>query len=167
MRRTGWRFYRDPAGTSRSMPGYLSAYVDRMENCAARLASVSLECRPALDVLSDYGQHESNLIYCDPPYLASTRGWGSNYAVEMRTDAEHAAFLDAVRGCAAAVVISGYPSQLYDDALAGWSRVEMAAWTGNGIRGGATKAAGNRVEVLWSNRPLDVPASLFDVGASA
>jgi len=40
------------------------------------------------------------------------------------------------------VVVSGYPSALYDDALSGWRRVEKAA-----LAHGAKK----RIEVLWIN----------------
>lgn len=152
-RRTGWRHYVMPKGGS-SMPEYLAAYVDRIAPCAERLHHVSLESRPALELIERYGRDENVLLYCDPPYLASTRGWGNNYKVEMRTDDEHSALVEALLACRAAVVLSGYPAPLYDEALAGWDRTELAAWTGNGIRGDATKTDGDRVEVLWSNRAL-------------
>ncbi len=49
----------------------------------------------------------------------------------------------------AAVVLSGYPSDLYDlELYPGWHRHQMAASTGQG----GTWA--NRTEVLWSNRPF-------------
>ena len=47
----------------------------------------------------------------------------------------------ALRACTAAVVLSGYPSPLYDELYAGWHHLEMSAWTGNGIRKGATKSS--------------------------
>jgi DNA adenine methylase len=167
VRRTGWRYYQKPAGSSVSMPGYLAGYVDRIHDCAARLAGVSMECRDALELIAAYGQHPDVLIYADPPYLASTRGWGNNYAHELRTDDEHQALAEALTSCRAAVVLSGYPSPLYEDLYAGWDRVEMKAWTGNGIRDGRTKVDGDRTEVLWSNRPLrtDRQAELFEVTA--
>lgn len=160
LRRTGWRFYRNPARSTKSMLGYLAGYVERIIEDAGRLAGVSLECRPAIDVVRDYGQHPDVLLYCDPPYLGSTRGWGNNYVHEMRDDAQHVELAEVLRGCAAAVVLSGYPSPLCDDLYADWSRVEVKAWTGNGIRGDRSKTDGDRVEVLWSNRPTT--PSLFD-----
>ena len=42
IRRTGWRFYRDAAGSSYGMPDYLSAYMRRVPPAAARLHGVSL-----------------------------------------------------------------------------------------------------------------------------
>lgn len=134
------------------MPDYLGAYVRRLLPAAERIAGVSLESRDALDVIADYGRHSDVLLYCDPPYLGSTRA--ANYRHEITSDSDHGALLDALRKCQASVVLSGYPSPLYDAALAGWHRVEASAWTGNGIRNGAPTADGDRTEVLWSNRTL-------------
>lgn len=156
LRRTGWRFYRDPAGSSLSFPEYMGAYTTRMLPAAERIAGVSLECRPALEVVRDYGQHPNVLLYVDPPYLASSRN-STNYRHEMGGEADHAELLLALLNCEATVILSGYHSEVYDDFLSSWSRTEMAAWTGNGIRGGATKTAGDRVEVLWSNRVIGDP----------
>lgn len=161
MRRTGWRFYRDPRGSHSSMPEYLAAYADRIAPAAARLRNVSLECKDALDVIREYGRHPDVLIYADPPYLASLRSLnkgrcrGPDYDHELRGDEEHRELLEALLGCRASVVLSGYASPLYDDLLCTWSRREIATQTGNG---GAARA---RTEVLWSNRPFPV-ATLFD-----
>jgi DNA adenine methylase len=157
FRRTGWRYFENPGtgSVSASMPSYLAGYVGRLAPVADRLIQVSLECLPALDLIGKYGRHSSVLIYADPPYLGSLRTWGNNYAVEMRTDEEHRELLEALLGCRAAVVLSGYASPLYDDLLCTWSRREIATQTGNG---GIDRA---RTEVLWSNRPFP-QGSLFD-----
>lgn len=147
LRNSGWRFFSDPGGTNVGMPGYLAGYIDRMPPAAARLRDVSLECRDAFDVIADYGRHRDVCIYADPPYLGTTRGWGNNYRHEMRTEDDHRALADALRGCRAAVVLSGYMSPLYDGLYGDWHRVEIAAFTGNGT-------VNARTEVLWSNRPL-------------
>ena len=159
LRRTGWRFYRDPAGSTYSFPDYLTAYAERVPGAAARLHGVSLECRPALEVVRDYGKHPNVLLYCDPPYLATSRN-STNYRHEMGAETEHRELAEALKECRASVVLSGYSSPLYDDLFVDWHRVEMAAWTGNGIRAGATKTDGIRTEVLWSNRPIGL-ADLF------
>lgn len=156
LRKTGWRFYRDPAGSSRSMPDYLTAYAHRVPPVATRIHGVSLECRDAFEVIHEYGKHPNVLLYCDPPYLATSRN-STNYRHEMAGPDEHAALAESLHNVKASVVLSGYHSPLYDDLFAGWHRVEMSAWTGNGIRGEATKTDGNRVEVLWSNRPIGEP----------
>lgn len=153
-RRTGWRFFAGAPKSSYSMPQYLRAYVERFGPVVARLHGVSLECRPALDVIRTYGRDPGCLLYVDPPYVHATRK-GRGYRHEM-SDGDHRELAAALQGVRAAVVLSGYPSDLYDDLYAGWQRVEMASGTGNG---GQWR---DRTEVLWSNRPLDAVPSLFD-----
>lgn len=153
--RTGWRHYQHPSGSTGSMPDYLAGYVARMPPAVARLRHVSLECRPALDVINNFGRHDGVLLYVDPPYLGSTRSSGS-YAVEMTDPGEHRALADALHAARAAVVLSGYPSPLYDEMYEGWSRVAFPTSTG---QGGAWEA---RTEVAWSNRPIEGP-NLLDL----
>lgn len=141
---SGWRFCRD--GTSMPFAGYLAGYVRRMPAAAARLADVSLECRPALDVIREYGCHESTLLYVDPPYLGSTRG-SVGYRHEMTGDAEHAELLAKLRECRARVALSGYASDLYADALSDWHSTRIAASTSQM----ADRAKSGRVEIVWTN----------------
>jgi DNA adenine methylase len=157
-RTTGWRYFIDPHGSNTSMPNYLEAYRDRAEAAAERLMSVSLECRPGLELIAEYGQHPDVLLYVDPPYLGSTRNWGNQYRYELRSDGEHRELADALHAARAAVVLSGYPSDLYDlDLYAGWYRFEIPSRTS---QGGTASSA--RTEVLWSNRPLGRDITLFD-----
>lgn len=143
----------DPAGTKTPMPGYLDGYVDRMAPAAARLHNVSLESRPALQLVED-GRSPGVLIYADPPYLGSTRKSG-RYKHEMLAAADHEQLADALRAASAAVVVSGYDSPLYDRLYSVWDRVAIPTTTGQG----GTRQ--DRVEVLWSNRPIAQP-TLFD-----
>jgi DNA adenine methylase len=53
-RTTGWRHYVKPSGDT-SMTDYLDGYLARMAPAAARLRRVSLECRPALELIDKYG----------------------------------------------------------------------------------------------------------------
>lgn len=147
LRNTGWRF--DSADhASISMPGRLAGYVARMEAVAERLTPVSLECRPALDVIATYGRKRKTLLYVDPPYLGTVRM--RNYRHEMDDEHEHRALAEALHACAATVVVSGYASDLYDRELfADWYRHELPAATSQG------GTWGERTEILWSNRPLN------------
>lgn len=174
-RRSGWRHYVDPAGSGTSLPDYLDGYVRRITAAAERLAGVSLECRPALDLIDRYGKAPDVLLYVDPPYLGSTRNargrrrgehWG-RYLHDMPGAQPHRDLAAALQQCRAAVVLSGYPSPLYDELYAGWHRAEFGAFTGQVARGGDDRtgndrAAYNRTEVLWSNRPLDTGQASFE-----
>jgi len=159
LRRAGWRHYVDPGARYASMTDYLDGYRDRMPAAAERLMRVSLECRPALELIASYGAQPNCLLFVDPPYLGSTRS--TNYRLEMKTDAEHRELAEALWECAATVVLSGYPSPLYDELYEGWHRAECASSTGNGREGQR-----DRVEVLWSNRPLSGQAGLWEAGAA-
>jgi DNA adenine methylase len=151
---TGWRYFSAPPPYS--MPQYLEAYVRRFGPAVARLHGVSLESRPAVRVIEDYGSHPGVLLYVDPPYVRSTRK-GTGYAHEM-TDDDHRELGAALAACRASVVLSGYASDLYDvELFPGWHRVELAAGTGNG---GEWRG---RTEVLWPNRPLEVRPGLFEL----
>jgi len=163
LRRTGWRHYINPAGSNASMPRYLSGYVDRIAPAVERLQHVTLECLPGLEVIAKYGAEPDVLLYVDPPYLGSTRGWDNAYRHEMRDEASHRELAEALHAAVSAVVISGYPSDLYDRELfPGWDRHTIATSTGQGGKWSA------RTEVLWSNRPLrtDHQPELFAAVAS-
>jgi DNA adenine methylase len=155
--KTGWRHHVDPNGTTMGMPAYARGYLARMAPAAERLAMVSLECKPALDMIDKYGSCPDVLLYVDPPYLGSTRN-GRGYKHEMPNETEHRELAEALTTARAAVVLSGYASTLYDELFTDWNRIEIDASTGQG------SVWKERTEVLWSNRDIDTPA-LFE-GAS-
>lgn len=137
---------------------------DSLDLAVERLGGVVIESRPAIDVMR---QHDSagTLHYVDPPYLHETRSRthrrtdnGGVYRHEL-SDEEHLQLLAALCELRGMVVLSGYPSQLYDAALPGWKRIERAA-----LADGALK----RTEVLWLN-PAAASAcpapTLFEVAA--
>jgi hypothetical protein len=83
----------------------------------------------------------ATFVFLDPPYLWRTRS-DKRYPYDM-TDEQHRGLLrwcDSVTS--ARVMLCGYPSELYDNALKDWRRVEYQAMT----RGGYPKT-----EVIWMN----------------
>lgn len=145
--RTGWRH--NAAATSTPMPVTLQRYARRLAPAAARLQGVSLECRPAVEVVESYGHERSSLLYVDPPYITDHGvRRGGEYRVEMRSPKRHTELLDACLAADAAVVISGYGNEVYDTTLADWYRYEIPSQTQQG------SGDGQRVEVVWANRPL-------------
>ncbi len=148
LTRTGWRHDLRPVSTP--MPVTLQRYAGRIAQAAKRIRGVSLECRPAVELVEAYGGARDTLLYVDPPYVVD-RGIrrGGEYRVEMRSDRAHRELLEACLSCDASVVVSGYSSALYDGILGGWYRYEIPMLTSQG------SGDGRRVEVLWSNRPLE------------
>lgn len=113
---------------------------------AKRLKCVQIENRPALDLIRKFN-HDNVLIYADPPYLLETRG-GKQYRCEM-TERDHLELLESLKQHKGPVILSGYPSEMYDRELQDWSVIRRKSYNRN---------ADQRAEVLWCN--FDVP-SLF------
>ncbi len=49
-------------------------------------------------------------------------------------------------------MLSGYRSDLYDELLSDWRRMEFAAFTGTNVS--AVSRPRERTEVVWCNRPV-------------
>lgn len=153
--KTGFRSNANRSGTT---PAHDWAnYPDALAGIIERLEGVVVEHKDAVECMRQHDSAET-LHYVDPPYLFSTRSLanpydlkyrggkgtahrGAMYAHEM-TDDDHLALLTALRELVGMVVLSGYPSALYDATLADWRRVETAAHA-DGAR--------PRIEVLWLN----------------
>ncbi len=134
--------------------------LDRFAACAHRLGCVAIENRDALEVVERYDDPRG-AMYVDPPYLGSTRSVRDgrrrgDYAHEFLSDAQHEDLAGVLGRARAAVLVSGYPSDLYEKLYAGWWRTERQVLCR--VSNGRSATNGRRTEVIWSNRPLDVLA---------
>jgi hypothetical protein len=103
-----------------------------------------------IDFLASYPFSGTELVYCDPPYLMSTRRTQKRlYRFEM-TDVDHRRLLRVLQELRCMVMISGYSSPLYARELKGWNATSFHATTR-----GAPAA-----EWVWYNFPP--PAELHD-----
>lgn len=127
--------------------GYLSAIDEQLPLIIDRLRTVQFVCRPAVEVIRCWDSADT-LFYCDPPYLHETRAKGSRavYGVEMTED-EHRLLAKTLNACKGKVVLSGYPSPLYDTLYTSWRTVQIDI--PNHASGGRQKA--RMREVLWLN----------------
>ncbi len=137
-RATGFRANSNRSGTTpahdwRNFPKALPSIVER-------LRGVVIENRPALEVMAQHDRPDT-LHYLDPPYIPETRDRGADYEHEM-SRAGHVELLERARELRGMVAISGYRNALYDNVLAGWTRLERATYA-DGAR--------PRVELLWLN----------------
>lgn len=94
----------------------------------------------AREALRSIDLDAETLVYSDPPYLAAARRSARVYRYECNDD-EHSRLLDVLKGLNCMVIVSGYPSALYDNALADWHRTTYLAQTHNGFV----------EEVAWTN----------------
>lgn len=112
-------------------------------NITERLRQVQIECRPAIEVIQRH-KYNDVLIYADPPYLRSTRTAGNHqqYNCEM-TEQDHIELLEVLLQHPGPVLLSGYNSELYNQALKRWHTEDQ--------KGYAEHGGCNRTEKLWMN----------------
>jgi DNA adenine methylase len=134
--------------TRRAMNEQASAWltaIDGLPAVAERLKRVVVLNDDASKVISREDS-KNTLFYLDPPYLHDTRVSTSDYKHEMTAD-EHRELLLTIHQLKGKVMLSGYPSKLYDDLLADWGRVSIE------IDNKASSASRKPVktECIWSN----------------
>lgn len=139
-------------------------YPIALRSIIARIqGGVEVECMDAMKLMQREDGPET-LFYVDPPYLPETRSQGNRrkgagyhvYNHELSLD-DHVELLAGLKQLEGMIVLSGYPSELYDQTLDGWRRVEFPAYADGGRP---------RTEVLWLNRPAwtSLDAYLADHG---
>jgi DNA adenine methylase len=133
------------------MAGDVNAWwtaIDQLPDIIDRLKRVQILHQPATQAIRRFDSPQT-LIYCDPPYLHTTRSANSLeiYGVEM-TEAEHHELAGVLNACKSTVVLSGYPSGLYHSLYQDWQRVDLEI--ANHSAGGKTKS--RMTEVLWIKR---------------
>lgn len=103
---------------------------------------VHLERCDAVEFLKrfDFKSAGRVLIYADPPYLHETRTSNKRYRYEY-SNRDHRRLIAALRAAPASVMLSGYPSKLYDALLSDWRSVEFQVMT----------HGGPATEKLWMN----------------
>jgi DNA adenine methylase len=146
INRTGFRaknYKRNQTGAGdwRGFPEAVPSFVER-------LRGVTIECRPALDIIAQQDTAET-LFFCDPPYVHAVRSalfhkGGSNdccYRHELSDD-DHRALIAQLRDVAGMVVLCGYRNAIYQELLGDWDLAELDATTDGGQP---------RTECLWLN----------------
>ena len=101
--------------------------VEKVHGCAHRF-------------LAEYPFMGRELLYCDPPYLLHTRTSGRRYRYDYEGQ-DHVELLALLKAVPGPVILSGYPSALYDEQLADWRTLEVQVMN----------QAGVRTEKLWLN----------------
>src|SRR5205085_1599183 len=138
--RTGFRVKAYNSRTSAAQDW--ANYPDALAGFCTRLSGVTLENRPAIEVIRAHNAPET-LVYLDPPYVQSTRSMrhGSCHYRHEMTDDDHRALAAVLHSSRSMIVLSGAPSDLYDCELyRHWHSVRRAHYGDGACR---------RTEVLW------------------
>jgi DNA adenine methylase len=128
------------------------AVIEEWKRTAARLKrpDIALHSCDGEGFLRRYAFTGREFVYCDPPYLPETRAKFPVYEYEMAEE-EHRGLLGLLSALPCPVMLSGYWSPLYAEALADWHAVRFAAATRGGRLGD---------EWVWMNYPP--PTELHD-----
>lgn len=117
---------------------------------AIRLKDAEIENKNAIELIKKYNKKDC-LIYADPPYLLKTRSQ-KMYNIEMETEEEHKELLKVLLKHSGPAIISGYDSDLYNNTLKNWNKLEFKSHAEQGRL---------RKEVLWTNFETTKQLSLF------
>ena len=90
--------------------------------------------------LAEYDYRGSELVYSDPPYLRHTRSSRRRYRFDYE-EADHIELLEQLKILPCQVMVSGYPSALYDARLEGWRSLALQVMNQGGVH----------TEKLWFN----------------
>ena len=112
----------------KALSGFKCEYpVEKINSCAHQF-------------LSSYAYDGRELVYCDPPYLHHTRSSTRRYRFDYE-EKDHIELLEILKKLPCSVMLSGYPSAVYDDLLPDWGMLELQVMNQGGVR----------TEKLWFN----------------
>lgn len=129
-------------------PGDVNAWntiLGILPEIAERLSEIHVFNKPALEIITSFDD-ENALCYCDPPYLTETRTSQKAYEDEM-TDDDHIELSKALNNFRGKVIISGYPSTLYNRLYQNWNMVEKQIAN----HASQQKKKTTKTEVIWTN----------------
>lgn len=133
--------------------------------------SVVIECCDAADLVTRLATSDT-AIYVDPPYSGEGRsgsrktGGYADYRKDMSDPESHERLAEVLHATRAAVILSGYPSPLYEDLYGDWPHLDVAVMVHSS--NAVTVERAQRTERLWSNRPLaEDPQQAMDLWCEA
>lgn len=105
---------------------------------------VELHTECSHQFLRNFAFTGKELIYCDPPYLIETRRSPRRYRFDY-TEEDHIELLKLLKSLPCQIILSGYPSSLYDEYLSDWNNIELQVMS----------HSGPRTEKIWYNYTID------------
>jgi site-specific DNA-adenine methylase len=113
-----------------------------------------LLCTDSIEWLANYKPKGRAVLYCDPPYVPSTRTSKARYEHEL-TDSDHERLISNIKVInpeKTFILLSGYKNDLYEELLGDWWSKDFQAMTRGGVR----------TETVWCNfQPSDVHYHTF------
>src|SRR5262245_58544497 len=105
-------------GMAGDVNGWWTA-IAQLPRVIQRLSRVQIANQDALEFIPRF-DHKDGLLYCDPPYAPSARAGNGELYEHALDEAGHRRLAALLQKCQAKVVLSGYPSPLYDELYRDW-----------------------------------------------
>jgi DNA adenine methylase len=139
----GWRFM--VRATRGKTPVDDFNNIDHLWAVVRRLKQVQFENNDALGVIRRFDA-PTTLFYVDPPYVQDTRSnrWKSHAYSKEYTNDQHNKLAGLLNSITGMVILSGYPSEMYNDFYPGWKCSTKISLKDN--------AGGSATECLWLNQ---------------
>ena len=123
----------------------------RIFDVSTRMARVQMENMDALELIAKC-RYSNCLLYCDPPYVPSSRRKASDYYHEM-SEQDHVEFCELLMDHPGRAFVSGYHNSVYDEGYFtqknGWFTFEKDVKFAFG--NASDDVDQERTEVLWVN----------------
>ena len=134
-------------GMNEQVSAFLSA-VEGLPECHKRLRLVEIRNLDFAKFIGAY-DHSRALFYCDPPYVHATRATVGEYGDHEMSQSDHQRLLATLASIKGRFMLSGYPSDLYDQAAQqhGWRRHEKLI----DAKSSSSKEKPKRIECVWTN----------------
>ena len=100
---------------------------NRIGYAAARLKNAQIECKDGIQLIKEHNDPDT-LIYCDPPYIASSLV--SDHYENGFTNHQHEELLTTLINHQGKVILSGYDSELYNSVLKNWNVIKQQTKVG-------------------------------------
>lgn len=129
-------------------PGEINAWetiIDLIPEISQRLQNVIILNKSAIPLIKVFDE-PNVLVYADPPYLQETRESPDAYTHEMLVD-DHMALAEVLNNFKGKILISGYPSRLYNKLYKNW-RCEKKKIANHASQ---QKVKPIKMELLWCN----------------
>lgn len=154
------RLWMGVGGKTYSKPGFRKSVSPNGPYCAYewndlenRIGYAAARLKDAIQLINE-SNNEATLLYCDPPYLSSSLV--SDHYKHGFTTQQHEDLLHSLLNHKGKVILSGYHSDLYADALSGWYTDTKKTKVGI-----TTEKKSDRTEVLWMNFQPDQQMNLL------
>lgn len=134
-------------GMNENVSAWLSA-INGLPEVHERLQRIEIRNMNVFEFIKKY-DHKKAVFYIDPPYLHSTRSTGGGeYQFEM-TFEDHGRLLAVLGSVEGRFLLSGYPSDVYDEAsdAFGWNRTDIQIDN----KASSKKTKEIKTECVWRN----------------